>query len=110
MIPMTGNEVNEMRAWNEWTRRPALNAEEAALLPAMARRGMTGGAALKNALDAADRMQEKQVSNPVSGPIRSSNSSPRVEAPADGSPARRAALRHVTRRMPGSLAMIRPGR
>lgn len=98
-----------MHAWNDLSRRPALNAEEAALLPAMAPRRMTGGAALKNALDAAGRMQEKQVSNPVSGPIPrkaiTDSEISRAERRAD-----RAALKHVTRHMPGSLTQMRPGR
>lgn len=85
-----------MKPWNDLSRRPALNIEEAALLPALPPRRMTGGAALKNALEGARSLEEKQVSSPValSGPLpQAAGAAPR----AAGRPVSRAALHQVLR-------------
>ena len=87
-----------MELWNPMSRRPALNLEEAALLPALPPRRMTGGAALKNALDAARSLGEKQVSNPVS--VSPGGEGRRAGALPSRRAASRAALHQVLRPMP----------
>lgn len=78
-------------------KKTALRAEEAALLPAMARQPGRG-AALRTALRAADSMKDKRVNgdarNRIAGDTR--NTAPPV--PAFGRAKPRAALNHVLRR------------
>ena len=83
-----------MNTWISDSRRPALSAEEGALLPALPRRMMTKGAALKTALGAARRLERMQVSEPVSlhSPVREKRA---VTRPIREN---RAALHQVTRR------------
>lgn len=78
------------------SQRPALSVEEAALLPALPRRA-AGDAALRYALRAANRMDDKRLSNSVNGSIdaqRSVTASP----PAYRDVKSRAALHHALRR------------
>ena len=86
-----------MVSW-EKAKKPALNIEEAALLPARERRG--AGAGLRWAIQAARAMEEKKVSNAVTGAFAAKRpAAPRAEAPVrrrgEG-----AALRHVLRSRP----------
>lgn len=87
-----------MSAWNEWMKRPALNIEEAALLPALPPRRMTGGAALHSALAAARGMEEKRVGDPIS--LTASADTPQEKAAPSSRRVRRAALHQVMRAMP----------
>ena len=72
---------------------PALNIEEAALLPALPRR-MDGGAALLGAIRNADRIKEKQVSGPIFLSALQENSQSAQNKPRDVRRTR-AALNHV---------------
>ena len=53
-----------MFPWSE-SKRSALNPEEAALLPAMPRHKLAGNAALRGAMQAAEKMGRKRLSNEV---------------------------------------------
>lgn len=93
------NRINEAK-------RAALDAGEAALLPAMPRNRGTGTAALRNALQAAAAMKEMQVSNRVntSQPLEAGQQ--RLDSREDArevsvpysSFASRAALHHILKR------------
>lgn len=57
-----------MSGWSD-VYKPALNVEEAALLPARSR-SRAGKSALQDALRRADEMNGKQLGNPVEGGIQ----------------------------------------
>lgn len=80
------------------SRRAALNIEEAALLPALPRKRGAGGAALQAALLAAEAMEEKHLSNAVSGRIAPAGAGGPAPGPADRGNVARAALNHVLRK------------
>ena len=86
-----------MTQWKE-TRRAALDVEQAALLPALPRKRRMGNAALRWALRAAEAMEEKQLSNPVSASIPLAEAAPTMPGTAPRRGASRAALNHVLRR------------
>lgn len=74
-------------------RRAALNAEEAALLPAMKRNSMAGNAALREAMDMARAIGEKKISNLKK---TQEEKTPAIHQAAHTSS--RAALHHVLRK------------
>ena len=85
------------------TRRAALNAGEAALLPALPRIRGAGSAALRSALQAAAAMGEKRLSDSVSTSASWENREEAPPVPADyGQPYQamqsRAALHHALKR------------
>lgn len=73
--------------------RTALNIEEAALLPAMSPKAMTGGAALRGVRQEENRMREMTV-----GEERAWNSRKEAVARRKETQVNRAALRHVMRK------------
>ncbi|MBE5783017.1 MAG: hypothetical protein E7329_06845 [Clostridiales bacterium] len=79
------------------SRRAALNREEAALLPAMPRIYPAGAAALRDAMNAARAIGEKQLSNLVDASAKAESAirQPRQENIRHAS---RAALHQVLRR------------
>ncbi|MCR4886177.1 MAG: hypothetical protein K5919_04610 [Clostridiales bacterium] len=73
--------------------RTALNIEEAALLPAMPPKAMTGGAALRGVRQEENRMREMTV-----GEERAWNSRGRTAVKRKETQVNRAALKHVMRK------------
>jgi len=73
--------------------RTALNIEEAALLPAMPPRAMTGGAALRGVRQEESRMREMTV-----GEERAWNGGKEAVARRKETQTNRAALKHVMRK------------
>ena len=73
--------------------RTALNIEEAALLPAMPPRAMTGGAALRGVRQEENRMREMTVGEEKAWNGRGGTAGKRKEAQVN-----RAALKHVMRK------------
>ena len=62
-------------------RMPALKTEEAALLPALDRQSMTGGSALKYALQKAKARRRQAARNPAAPPAQGSPPPVRHAAP-----------------------------
>ena len=79
-------------------RTPALKPEEAALLPALSRRSLTGGAALKTARQKADVIRDKKAANEIS-----SMASNEPQATAAARLVSRAALHQALKRGSGHL-------
>lgn len=79
------------------SRRAALSKDEAALLPAMPRKYPLGAAALRDAMEAARMIGEKQLSNLVD---TSKKTAPEIHQPGQEKRERssRAALHQVLRR------------
>lgn len=92
-----GNEVDELSQFNDST-RAALNVEEAALLPALPRNRGAGSAALRAALQAAQAIGERKVSNPVNLQIPTETSAAEQTNPTYRRANSRAALHHILRR------------
>ncbi len=84
-----------MAQWDE-SRRPALNIEEAALLPAL-NPSLAGPAALRAALEMAEEIGRKQVGRAMSGPILRTAPAALNPRPAYRRPGSRAALHQVLR-------------
>ena len=84
-----------MAQWDE-SRRPALNIEEAALLPAL-NSSLAGTAALRTALLKADEIGQKQVGRPMNGPIMRPALQAQNPRPVYRRPGSRAALHQVLR-------------
>ncbi|MBQ9263311.1 MAG: hypothetical protein IJ189_03765 [Clostridia bacterium] len=73
--------------------RAAMSAEEAALLPALPRRGIAGKIALRERIEAAERMDKMRLSNEMhtmAGTIEKEVAAARRDA--------RAALHHILRK------------
>ena len=78
---------------------PALKTEEAALLPALPRQSLTGGAALKAALRKAAVLDERRTGNAVfAGRMEKPASVPAAQPAGPSCPACRAALRQALMR------------
>ncbi|MBR3106865.1 MAG: hypothetical protein IKH30_06735 [Clostridia bacterium] len=75
-------------------RMPALKTEEAALLPALPRQSLTGGAALRTALRSAEAIANKQTADAAAE--TGTSSAERSSVPPR--PVSRAALNHALRR------------
>ena len=85
-----------MSGWSD-VYKPALNVEEAALLPARSR-SLAGRSALQDALRRADEMGQMQVSNAVEGAMEGTDApavSGNGENPTYAFPGSRAALHQV---------------
>ncbi|MBR0406455.1 MAG: hypothetical protein IJI53_00290 [Clostridia bacterium] len=79
-------------------RASALKTEEAAMLPALPRRGMAGGLALRDALQKSAAMAEKQIGKLVNTERLGETPGPSAAAPVSppaARPASRAALYHA---------------
>lgn len=85
-----------MSGWSD-VYKPALNVEEAALLPARSR-SLAGRSALRDALNRADAMGRMQLSNAVEGDMEDTNVpgiSGNGDNPTYAFPGSRAALHQV---------------
>ena len=90
------SEVEKM-ANGEITRRTAMKAEEAVLLPALLRNRGAGGAALRNALQAAEDIGKKRLGDENSAPIAAQAAENAAKEQPSRRPGSRAALHHVLR-------------
>lgn len=82
-----------MSLWSD-AYRPALNVEEAALLPARSR-SLAGKSALQDTLRKAEQMEGMQLSNAVEGGINQTTQPQAADNPVYAFPGSRAALHHV---------------